>query len=86
MQQAAGIVNWQQTTSVSPTALAPLFTLNIEVLTIDPNAIQEGTLVGTTAVPRADGSLSAVEVQVLEEAPRGTGEDHLPWNLQPGST
>ena len=34
----------------------------VEVLPIDPNAIQEGTFVGTTAVPRPDGSLSAVEV------------------------
>jgi hypothetical protein len=57
-----------------------------EVLPIDPGAIQEGTFVGTTAVPRADGSLSAVEVHVFPEAARGTGEGHRPWDLQPNST
>jgi hypothetical protein len=57
-----------------------------EVLPIDPNAIQEGTFVGTTAVPRADGSLSAVEVHVFPESARGTGEGHRPWDLKPNST
>jgi hypothetical protein len=57
-----------------------------EVLPVDPNAIQEGTFVGTTAVPRADGSLSALEVHVFPEAARGTGEGHRPWDLQPNST
>ena len=57
-----------------------------EVLPIDPSAIQEGTFVGTTAVPRPDGSLSAVEVHVFPEAARGTGEGHRPWDLQPNST
>ena len=57
-----------------------------EVLAADPNAIQEGTFVGTTAVPRADGSLSAVEVHVFPESARGTGEGHRPWDLQPNST
>ena len=53
---------------------------------IDPAAIQSGTFVGTTAVPGADGSLSAVEVHVFPEAARGRGEGHRPWDLQPGST
>ena len=57
-----------------------------EVLPVDPNAIQEGTFVGTTAVPRADGSLSAVEVHVFPESARGTGEGHRPWDLRPNST
>jgi hypothetical protein len=57
-----------------------------EVLPIDPGAIQSGTFVGTTAVPGADGSLSAVEVHVFPEAARGTGEGHRPWDLSPGST
>lgn len=57
-----------------------------EVVPIDPAAIQSGTFVGTTAVPRADGSLSAVEVHVFAEATRGTGEGHRPWDLSPGST
>jgi hypothetical protein len=57
-----------------------------EVVPIDPAAIQSGTFVGTTAVPRPDGTLSAVEVHVFAEAARGTGEGHRPWDLQPGST
>jgi hypothetical protein len=57
-----------------------------EVLPIDPQAIQSGAFVGTTAVPRADGTLSAIEVHVFSEAARGTGEGHRPWDLQPGST
>ena len=57
-----------------------------EVLPVDPNAIQEGTFVGTTAVPRPDGSLSAVEVHVFPESARGTGEGHRPWDLRPNST
>jgi hypothetical protein len=57
-----------------------------EVMPIDPSAIQSGTFVGTTAVPGADGSLSAVEVHVFPEAARGTGEGHRPYDLQPGST
>ena len=55
-------------------------------LPIDPSAIQEGTFVGTTAVPRPDGSLpSAVEVHVFPEAARGTGEGHRPAS-SPNST
>jgi len=62
-------------------------TLSIsEVVPIDPAAIQSGTFVGTTAVPGADGSLSAVEVHVFPESARGTGEGHRPWDLSPGST
>jgi hypothetical protein len=57
-----------------------------EVLPVDPAAIQSGAFVGTTAVPRADGTLSAVEVHVFPEAARGTGEGHRPWDLQPNST
>ena len=57
-----------------------------EVVPVDPAAIQSGTFVGTTAVPGADGSLSAVEVHVFPEEARGTGEGHRPWDLQPGST
>jgi hypothetical protein len=57
-----------------------------EVLPIDPAALQTGTFVGTTAVPRADGTLAAVEVHVFPEEARGTGEGHRPWDFQPGST
>jgi hypothetical protein len=57
-----------------------------EVVPVDPATLQSGTFVGTTAVPGADGSLSAVEVHVFPEAARGRGEGHRPWDLLPGST
>jgi Domain of unknown function (DUF5666) len=48
--------------------------------------IKKGTFVGVTAMPQADGSLSALEVHIFPEAMRGTGEGHYPWDLQPKST
>jgi hypothetical protein len=57
-----------------------------EVLPIDPSAIQSGSFVGTTAIPGSDGALSALEVHVFDEAARGRGEGHRPFDLQPGST
>lgn len=69
------------------TALAVADNLAIsEVLPVDPAALQTGAFVGTTAVPRADGTLAAVEVHVFPEEARGTGEGHRPFDLQPGST
>jgi hypothetical protein len=48
--------------------------------------IKQGSFVGVTAVPRADGSQSALEVHIFPEAMRGTGEGHYPWDLRPQST
>ena len=48
--------------------------------------IKEGPFVGVTAMPKADGSLSALEVHIFPEAMRGTGEGHYPWDLRPQST
>jgi hypothetical protein len=48
--------------------------------------IKQGLFVGVTAVPQADGSLSAVEVHIFPEAMRGTGEGHYSWDLRPQST
>lgn len=48
--------------------------------------IKKGTFVGVTAMPQADGSLTALEVHIFPEAMRGTGEGHYPWDLQPKST
>jgi hypothetical protein len=48
--------------------------------------IKEGSFVGVTAMPKADGSLSALEVHIFPEAMRGTGEGHYPWDLRPQST
>jgi len=48
--------------------------------------IKKNSFVGVTAMPQADGSLSALEVHIFPEAMRGTGEGHYPWDLQPKST
>ncbi len=48
--------------------------------------IKEGLFVGVTAMPKPDGSLSALEVHIFPEAMRGTGEGHYPWDLRPQST
>jgi len=61
--------------------------LNVsEVFPIALAAIQPGSFIGTAAMPRADGTLDALEVLVLPEAARGNGEGHRPYDLQPGST
>jgi hypothetical protein len=41
--------------------------------------IKQGSFVGVTAMPKADGSQSALEVHIFPEAMRGTGEGHYPW-------
>jgi hypothetical protein len=48
--------------------------------------IKQGSFVGVTAMPRADGSQSALEVHIFPEVMRGTGEGHYPWDLRPQST
>ena len=57
-----------------------------EVLPTDITTIQPGSFIGTAAMPRADGTLEALEVVVFPEAARGTGEGHYPWDLKPDST
>ncbi len=48
--------------------------------------IKQGSFVGVTAMPQADGTLRAVEVHIFPEAMRGSGEGHYPWDLRPQST
>ncbi len=48
--------------------------------------IKEGSFVGITSMPQADGTHKAIEVHILPEAMRGTGEGHYPWDLRPQST
>jgi hypothetical protein len=45
--------------------------------------IKQGSFVGVTAMPQADGSQRALEVHIFPEAMRGTGEGHYPWDLRP---
>jgi hypothetical protein len=48
--------------------------------------IKQGSFVGVTGMPQADGSQRAIEVHIFPEAMRGTGEGHYAWDLRPGST
>jgi hypothetical protein len=48
--------------------------------------IKQGSFVGVTAMPQADGSQTAVEVHIFPESMRGTGEGHYSWDLRPQST
>jgi Domain of unknown function (DUF5666) len=56
------------------------------VVTASLTDIKQGLFVGVTAMPQADGSLSAVEVHIFPEAMRGTGEGHYSWDLRPKGT
>jgi iron uptake system EfeUOB component EfeO/EfeM len=48
--------------------------------------IRQGSFVGSTGMPQADGSQKAIEVHIFPEAMRGTGEGHYPWDLRAQST
>jgi len=48
--------------------------------------IKQGSYVGVSGMPQADGSQKALEVHIFPEAMRGTGDGHRPWDLQPSST
>jgi len=51
----------------------------------DWSQIRQGSYVGTTAVPQADGTLLAKEVHVFPESQRGAGEGYRPM-ATPGDT
>jgi hypothetical protein len=61
----------------------PLFVAMVKASMAD---IKPGMFVGSTAMPGADGTLSAVEVHIFPEAMRGTGEGHRDWDLKPQAT
>ena len=48
--------------------------------------IKQGSFVGVTGMPQADGSQKALEVHIFPESMRGSGEGHYPWDLRPQST
>jgi hypothetical protein len=48
--------------------------------------IKQGSFVGVTGMPQADGSQKCKEIHIFPEAMRGTGEGHRPWDLEPKST
>ena len=52
---------------------------------VDLNSIAENAYVGVATRTGADGKLTALEVLVLPEASRGSGEGYYAWDLEPGS-
>ena len=48
--------------------------------------IKQGSYVGVSGMPQADGSQKALEVHIFPEAMRGVGDGHRGWDLQPTST
>jgi len=48
--------------------------------------IKQGSYVGVSGMPQADGSQKAREVHIFPEAMRGVGDGHRGWDLQPTST
>jgi hypothetical protein len=62
---------------------------NVRVTWIEKSDLAKigpNTYIGTVAVPQADGTLRAVEVQVFPEAMRGVGEGSRPWDSVPNSS
>lgn len=51
-----------------------------------PSDIKVGSYVGTAAVPQADGTLKARELQVFPPSMRGVGEGSRSWDLGEGSS
>ena len=47
--------------------------------------IKPNSFIGVGAMPQADGSQKAIQVQIFAEQQRGIGEGHRPWD-RPGST
>ena len=47
--------------------------------------IKQGSFVGVTGMPQADGSQRAIEVHIFPESMRGTGEGHYDWDLKPNT-
>ena len=48
--------------------------------------IKQGSFIGVTGMPQADGSQKCREIHIFPEAMRGIGEGHRPWDLEPNST
>lgn len=82
---ASSMVVKERSGEVVPLAFDDKLTVS-EVLPIELSALKPGAYVGTAAMPRADGTLEALEVLVFPDSARGTGEGHFAWDLQPGST
>ena len=65
-------------------ALAPNFTV-AGIVKKSVSDIKTGDYVGAASTKGADGKLRALEVLILPEAARGSGEGQYPWDLTPDS-
>jgi hypothetical protein len=54
--------------------------------TVPISAIQQGSYIGSAAVPAGGGKLRALEVTVFPPAMKGTGEGSYAWDLTPKSS
>jgi len=60
--------------------------LVLAVIKASYSDIKQGSFIGVTGMPQADGSQRCLEIHIFPEAMRGTGEGHRPWDLRPQST
>ena len=58
----------------------------IDVVKASMTDIKEGTYLGAAAMPQPDGSQKALEVHILPEEMRGSGDGHRPFAPVPDST
>lgn len=48
--------------------------------------IKQGSYIGVSALPQADGSQKAFAIHIFPEKMRGAAEGHRPWDQRPNST
>jgi hypothetical protein len=48
--------------------------------------VKQGSYIGVTAMPQADGSQKAIAIHIFAESQRGTNEGFMNWDLRPNST
>jgi hypothetical protein len=82
----AGVATVKTTDGQSVTLkLAPNLAISA-VVKLSASEIKPGSFIGAGARPMADGSLSAIQINVFPEAQRGTGEGHRDWAAMPQTT
>jgi hypothetical protein len=68
--------------------LKPTVTDNPLFVAISPSTmadIKPGMYVGSAGMMQADGTQKAIEVHILPESMRGTGDGHYDWDLKPNA-
>lgn len=58
----------------------------IEIAKSSLSDVKQGSYIGVTAMPQADGSQKAIAVHIFAESQRGTNEGFSNWDLRPNST